>query len=118
MNTRSKAEISGWSLRLKAQVIIRDYAEADQRYRALAEIMSALQERRTTLLEAIAGKARANEMTEEDMAQAVEELDEINEGFFDLTEPWNEANAAVKSKSDGARSFLRDSTHKSTSDEA
>jgi hypothetical protein len=81
-------------------------------------MVTELQERRTSLLDQIARQAKAGTMCDDDMLNAINELNDINESFFILSEPWEQADTDMQHAVGRARSVLEDCGYKPLPDES
>jgi hypothetical protein len=105
------------SLRLRAQAAIRDYTDAERHCELLEVTAAELQARRTSLLDQIADRVKAGAMSDDDTLRAIGELNDINERFFALNEPLEQADAARLRALGQARSVLQDCEHQPSADE-
>ena len=95
-------------LRMRARAALRAYDEAEKPYRCLVWEMESLEAEREALLQSLVARHRAKKDGADDLESVSAELQRINERFYELSEPWEKAEAAMKSAYAATQRVLRD----------
>ena len=99
-------------LRMRASAALRAYDEAEKPYRRLVWEMESLEAERKAVLQSLVARHRAAKGSTGDLdaylASVSAELQRINERFYELSEPWEKAEAAMKSAYAATQRVLRD----------
>lgn len=95
-------------LRMRARVALRAYDEAEKPYRRLLWEMESLEAEREAVLQSLVARHRAGQGSAADLESVSAELQRINERFYELSEPWEKADAAMKSAYAATQRVLSD----------
>ena len=95
-------------LRIRAWFALRAYWKAEEPYRRLTSQMEALEAEREKILKTVAADNRAGLLDEYAVKVGAAELMRINDRFAELGEPWEKAEAAMKTAWARTQRVLRD----------
>ena len=95
-------------LRIRAWLALRAYRKAEEPYRRLTWEMETLQAEREAVLKTVAAANRAGRLDEHAFKVGAAELMRINDRFAELGEPWEKAEAAMKTAWARTQRVLRD----------
>ena len=95
-------------LRIRAWLALRAYRKAEEPYRRLASQMEALEAEREAILKTVAAANRAGRLDKHAFEVRAAELTQINDRFAELGEPWEKAEAAMKTAWARTQRVLRD----------